>query len=180
MLHSMRTTRLLDKRLEKQASRPFNVLILYDQVAAGQRAMHLFSRLGREHELQIAFQPFPWRVDFVTDPKLVELAAADALKADLIIISTTTRSDLPSAVQDWLLACLARMRGSNAAIVALSGTEEEVNQADSPWLEFLRRAAKDSGLDFFPPASAISQGEIQVLPQRWDRLKGYYHGGLNE
>ena len=176
MLRSMRTTLLPDKRLEKQASRAFKVIILYDQLAAAQRAMRIFSHL----ESEVAFQPFPWRFDFVTDPKLREFAAADALKADLIIISTITRSDLPSAVQDWLLACLARMRGSNAAIVALSGTEEEADPTDSSWFEFLRLAANNAGLDFFPPASASRHGETQMLPQWGDHEKGYYHGGLNE
>ena len=179
MLSGMRTTLLPAIRTQRDAqedSRPFNVTIVYDQLAAGQRAMRLFSHLDREHKSEVSFQPFPWRFDFVADPKLGEFAAADALKADLIIISTTTRSDLPSVVQDWLLACLARMRGRNAAIVALSGTEEQMDQSDSPRLEFLRRAAKNAGLDFFTPANATWEEKIPM--QRWNLQNGYTTGAL--
>jgi hypothetical protein len=131
----------------------FNVMIAYDDVAAGQRAMQIVSNLARDHEGELGLQPQPWRFDLLADPYFREFATADARKADLVIISTGSESDLPAAVRSWMTACLAQKQGSGA-VVALLGTEGHMDTADSPRLQFLQNAAKEAGLEFFAPQLA--------------------------
>lgn len=197
MLLSMRTAYFVNPRFatgDEAQTQPFNLVIAYDSVAAGQRAMRLFSYLGREHGDVLKFQTQPWRFDLLADPDWCQFAALDAIKADLLIISASSGSDLPVAVRSWISACLARKRGTHAAVVALFGTEEEMDTADSSRLQFVRMAAKEAGLDFFAPladsagsASSTTAGiqhRAQTVTQTLDEIlrptPPRRHWGINE
>jgi len=60
----------------KGASRALRVVILYDDLAAGQRAMHLCRELTRQREGDLSLQPQRWRLDLVYDPVCGGFASA--------------------------------------------------------------------------------------------------------
>lgn len=129
-----------------------NVLIAYDDLAAAQRAMRLFTRIGRGEldDLQtgdLLCQPQLWPFDLLTDADWRKCAAADALRADLIVVSASSSSALPRAVQTWLTASLVHKQGAHAAVVALLSMGME--SSNSCNLRFLKGAATEAGLDFF-------------------------------
>jgi hypothetical protein len=128
-----------------------NIVIAYDDVPAGQRAMHTLADLGRDFADEMDLGPQLWRFEYLEDPDWRALATVDALKADMLIISTTSKTELPAAVESWLTACLAQKHGTSAAIVALLGTVDNMDEPDSPRFQFLRRVAIEAGLDFFAP-----------------------------
>ena len=128
-----------------------NVVIAYDDVPAGQRAMHTLADLGRDFADEVDLGPQLWRFEYLEDPDWRALAAKDAIKADIIIISTTGEGELPAAVESWLAACLTQKHGTSAAVVALLGTVDNMDEPDSPRFQFLQRAAIEAGLDFFAP-----------------------------
>lgn len=163
------------------------VLIAYEDVAAGQRAMCLVDHLDQQGE-GVRFQPQPWRFDLLVDPDWAQFAAGDALKADLLVISTSKQSGLPQAIQNWLTGCLARKRGTQAAVVALFEGEGHLD-TDSSALQFVESAAKQAGLEFFAPLTArqyatpeVRLGEVAVSapPQAFNQVTPSSHWGINE
>jgi hypothetical protein len=150
---------------EQDRSRSLAVVIAYDDMAAGRRAVRLCSHLGSEQEEDLAFQTQPWRFDLLAKAEWAVLAATAALKADLLIISSSRQSDLPQGVRDWLKACLTGKRGTEAAVVALFGIEGHAENAASPGLQFVQSAAKEAGLDFFAPSSAPQVGLANDRPR---------------
>jgi CheY-like chemotaxis protein len=94
-------------------------------------------------------------------------ATIDTQRANLLIISTSSKGDLPAAVQEWVRSCLSQKQGHDAVVVALLGPADDTDAPDSPRVQFLRNAAEAAGLDFFaptphaakpPPAEASSRG----------------------
>jgi hypothetical protein len=51
----------------------------------------------------------------------------------------------------WLTQSLTHKQGGSAAVVALFGTKNYHDLADSPRVRFVQSAAKAAGLDFFAP-----------------------------
>ena len=181
MLINMQTGPLLSSRFytsHEECNEVFNVVIAYDNVAAGQRAMRLLSYLRREHGESIRFQPQPWRFDLLGHPDWRQFAVADALKADLLIISASGGSGLPTAIRSWITACFARKRGANAAVVGLCGSEGKMDDADSPRLQFLQSAAREAGLEFFAPLPTCQHALTKVQTEP-GQLKDWT-GGLDE
>lgn len=139
---------------EAEPHETLNVLIAYDDLAAAQRAMRLFARVGRGqtddlHTDDLLCQPQLWRFDLLADPDWRKCAASDALRADLIVVAASSPLALPRPVQSWLARCLARKQGAHAAVVALLRTDAHTRSPDSPGLQFLQSAATEAGLDFF-------------------------------
>ena len=149
----------VDDMVDSDVRATLNAVIAYGDVAAGQRAMrtlaHVTRKLGDEMELC----PQPWRFEVLEDPACRALASADAVNADMLIISTSSESELPAAVESWITACLALKRGTSAAVVALLGSEVKPDELASPRFQFVQAAAREAGLDFFAP-----------LPHREDQL----------
>ena len=133
----------------KQALR---VVIAYNDVAAGKRAMRVLADLGKGLGEDIEFHPLPWSFDLLADMNWREVAAHDAVKADILIIATSSTNPLPSAVERWAKATISQKRGTAAAVVALFASDENPDGAGSSRLEAIRTAARQAGLDFFAPA----------------------------
>ena len=132
-------------------STTINVLIAYEDVPAGQHAMRILADLARKSEDDLELHPKLWRFDLLADPEWWTSALTDAVNADMLIISTSGASGLPTAVEDWVNACLAQMRGTSAAVIALLGTADHADRPSSPRFQFVQRAANEAELDFFAP-----------------------------
>ena len=128
-----------------------NVLIAYDDAPAGQRAMNILDNVDHRLDEPMNWYPLLWRFDLLEDPEWRVLATADALRADLLIIAASSQSDLPASVQDWIKDCLTQKHGTAAAVVALLGSAENLDEPDSPRIQFIKSAAARAGLDFFAP-----------------------------
>jgi hypothetical protein len=150
---------------ERERGRPCQIVIAYDTVAAGRRAMRLVSSLRSNEELDCEIRPLPWRFDLPEDPDWRDLATADAVKADVLMISSFLQSNLPPAVWKWIAECLELKRGETAAVVALFGADGQMDHADSDRLQLLTKAAREAELAFFTP-SPVEDGPSSVI--RWD------------
>ncbi len=168
------------------------VVIAYNDLASGKRAMRVMTDLGKGLGDEMEFQPLPWSFHLLADMDWRELAAHDAVNADILIIATSSASPLPPAVWRWAEAAISRKRGTAAAVVALFGTEENPDAAGSPRMEAIQAAAQRAGLDFFAPAprheldEAIARIHLRaemvtpVLEKILDHDHSYLHGGINE
>ena len=166
---------------------PFEVVIAYDTVVAGKRAMDLFSNLQRE----VGFRIQPWPFDLIIDPEWRTVATGEAIKAELLTISSS-QTELPPEVRKWLLMCRTRKRGTHGAVVALLGNQGRTRGFDSLDIRYLCEASKEAGLDFFAPVGTNGQrrdtqssSDQERIPsfssvQSLDRFEGYPHWGIND
>jgi len=185
------------------AKQGLNVIIAYDDTTAAQRAVRLVSSLERNHGEGLKFELKCWRFDILEDHAWREFATADAIKADLLILSASGKCELPEAVQSWVTTCLREKRGDTAGVVALFGTDLEMDNSDSTRIQFLKKITRQFGLDFFAPMPApqatvadfhheTEKGEEALHPTRGfaerhltvlagaDGGGSYRHWGINE
>ena len=128
------------------------VIIAYDDLAAGRRAMRLLADIGRQLGEQTEFTPMPWSFDLLADVDSSEAAASDAVQADILILATSAKvGPLPVAVSRWTEGAIRRKRGTSAAVVALFGPDGCPDEDATPRVEFIRKASLEAGLDFFAP-----------------------------
>lgn len=163
-----------------------NVVVVYDNLGAGQRGMSILASLVDQFRgARVEIRAQLWRFDLLDDPQWFNAALGEAIRADMLIVSTgSMNSHLPATVNDWLNQCLARKQGFGGAIVALPGAASE---PDAPRFQFLKSAAIEAGLDFFTPQSSVRADASLPLairphpPARSIRVaQPFQHGGLNE
>ncbi len=133
---------------EQQALR---VVIVYNDLAAGKHAMQVMVDVWKELAADIEFKPLPWRFDLLSDEDWHEVAALDAVRSDILIISTSSAHPLPPTVGRWVEDVISRKHGRASAVVALFGPEECPDDGASPRLQAIQSAAQRAGLDFFAP-----------------------------
>jgi hypothetical protein len=104
---------------------PLRAVIAYDEVSAGRRAMGMLNRLLEQEKQSVHLLPELWRFDLLHDPDWHEQAISDALRADLLILSTSHLGTIPSAIERWISAILARRQGASIAILSLFGCQND-------------------------------------------------------
>lgn len=129
------------------------VLIAYNDLAAGKRAMRVMISLGKGLGDDLELEPLPWSFELLQDADWRQVATRDAVNADMVIVATSDSRPLPPAVKRWVENIVGRKRGLDAAVVALFGPAEKPDEIDSSRLGFIQSAARRAGLDFFAPRS---------------------------
>ncbi len=140
----------------ERANRPFplSIVIIYNDMHAAVRAAHMLERLGRKFRGKMEPRLQPIQLEQLHDPGCYDHALKNAASADMIIVSISGSGGLPAALKQWVQDCTAQKREGDAAVVALLGSTEQVDAPDSARLQYLRNAARASGLDFFAPRTA--------------------------
>jgi hypothetical protein len=160
---------------------PVRVVIAYDDLVAGKRAMRVLGDIARALGDEIRFEPMPWSFDLLADVDWREVAASEAVNAHILIIASSSTRPLPSEVGRWTEAAIQRKRGTAAAVVALFGPEENPDHFGSPRLEFIQKAAREAGLDFFAPSSRHDLEEgLTGIHQRADMITPVMAGILQQ
>lgn len=134
--------------LESENRPTFNVVIVYEDFAAGKHAKetydYLVQQLGRDFE----FNNQMWKFDVLGNSKMQEMAVKDAVVADLVIISSHGIGALPEEVKSWMEHWTAQ-KGNAMALVSLVDRPEEEGAEASLSHTYLQGVARKSGLDFF-------------------------------
>ena len=148
----------------------FTVLIIYEEVTTGQRAMRMMRDLLRESGAHSDFEPSLWKLDLLVVPKFRELAAREAATADMVVVSAHDRDTLPVAIQTWAEAWPSRIPANRGALVALLELTEDQTEARPETVLFLRKVAEQAGMDFFvqlfrPPARG-TELTVEQIAQR--------------
>lgn len=138
--------------VENHAVEEFKFVIAYDDLSAARRGLRVIADMARRAGGETKWCPLPWKFDVLKNPVYRLLATGDAANADLIMISTNAPHGLPPAVEVWLKSSLEQKRGDRAAVVALLGPSDHLDQPGSARLQFVRQATEAAGLDFFAPS----------------------------
>lgn len=160
------------------------VLLLYEDMAAGQRAMRLFERLNEQVHDEIELQPQLWRFDLLEDTEWRALAQADAANAHLIVVATRSDIDLPAGVKSWLAAWCANSIPGSSALVALLSSQRAAGEGESPVHHILHFAARQAGQDFFAQevraTSLKSDMSVEAIRRRAETTSSVLLGILEQ
>jgi hypothetical protein len=138
--------------IDAEARTTLNVVIAYDDVPAGQHAMHILGDVADNFGSNIELRPQLWAFRFLDNPDWRALAAKDVLEADMLIISTSSENELPAAVRNWFNSCLAQRCGADLAVIALLGSPDKLDEHYSARFQYVQRAVSEASCDFFAPA----------------------------
>jgi hypothetical protein len=142
------------------ADAELSVVIAYGDVPAGRRAMRLLHNVVPAEGEKAKLCPMLWRFDLLEVADWRTEATPPTLQADLLIISTSSKADLPAAVQDWVQSCLSQKQGHAAALVALLGPAGDTDPPDSSRIQFLSGVAAAAGLRFFAPTPHVAPAPL--------------------
>ncbi len=128
-----------------------SVVIIYNDMHAAVRAGHLLERFGRKFHGRMEPRIQAMQLDQLHDQGIYNKALKNAASADMIIVSVSGPDSFPGALKQWVQDCTAQQREGDAAVVALLGSTEQVEAPSSPRLQYLKNAARASGLEFYAP-----------------------------
>jgi hypothetical protein len=80
----------------------FEIVVAYEEIAAGKRAKEICDRLQTNLEAFFVFETHLWRFDVLGLPELNNIAVRDAIQARLVIIAIDGRSELPVHLKSWM------------------------------------------------------------------------------
>jgi hypothetical protein len=158
----------------------YSVVIAYDEVAGGQRAMEMFIRLQRETPGAQDFHCDLWRFDLLTLPGVSDAALLAGMQAKIIIIAARAEIDLPSSVKSWLSQSTAGKLPGSAALVALLHSRRESLDTVSPSHATIEMAARRRGLQFFAQESRQAGGDVSRVITGLRDMKTRVSSGLEK
>jgi hypothetical protein len=134
---------------QAQELREFNIVIAYEDLAAGVRAKQTFDYLLAELGGRFTFTCKLWKFRILEAPQLSEIAAQDAAEADMIMVAAHGHQELPSAVRGWINLWLQRAGRRDRALVALVDSQDGDTTKPNPICSHLHEVAKRGNLDYF-------------------------------
>ena len=151
---------ILEKPTYEGENRPtLNVVIVYEDFAAGKHAQETYDFLVNQLGQDFDFNNQMWKFDVLENAKMRELAVRDTAASDLVLVSTHGSGELPDGTKCWLNQW-AESKGSAKALVALVDRPVNLFGETSAIRSFLQVVARRAGVDFF--------GQPDDLPERED------------
>jgi len=146
----------------ERVNEPFtlSIFIVYNDMRAALRAVQMVECLGKKFHGRMEPRLRPQSLEHLSDPVCFNRSLADAASADMIIVSISGSECLSAELKQWMAECAAQKREGESAMVALLSSQEETDEAGSSRLQFLKMAARGSGMDFFAPHS---ENEINAI-----------------
>jgi len=129
---------------ERDVNSALNVVIAYEDLETGKRAMKTYENMVQQLGEQCLFANQMWKFDVLAVPKLKDIAAKDAAAAEIIIISAHGGRDLPGDVKTWIQMWLS-YKTEASALVALFDSDNNFNPARA----YLADIASRAQIEFF-------------------------------
>jgi hypothetical protein len=128
----------------------FNVVIVYEDFASGQRAKGVLDSIARQ-QLDVDCEVIHnlWKFDVLRMPRLRKIAANDAAMADLIILALHEDYGVPAHIKAWIESWLPQKPGQAAAMVVLLDAEDELSDCIPFTRACLRDVARRGKMEFF-------------------------------
>jgi hypothetical protein len=130
---------------QKEPVASLDVVVVYEDFATGIWAKQVFDELVRKTSSYCALNNTMWKFDFLRPPKLREVAAHEALKADIVVIAGHRESDFPSPLKDWVDLWVGQKQGG--LLVGLLDGDGSSTGKESRNARYLRRVAKHGGMN---------------------------------
>jgi hypothetical protein len=172
------------------------VAILYEDFATGARATSAIELPCGNPELETDFSMDMWRFDLLRDPETSNHVCERTVAADIVVLSTHGKGDLPGEVLLLLNRWLKARRDGPAALVVSfdESAREDLSARDR--LAALQSACQAAGVDMFGHFGAgatrreggltvedLNQryaARTELLDQMLNRTQAYRDWGINE
>lgn len=141
----------------------FRVVMAYDDFAAGKRAMDTCNFLVSQFEGEIELRSSMWKFDVLRSTKLSQIAADEAVEADVIIVANAKDGGLPEEVKEWVNGWVERKRGPAAALVALLDFTGDDARESNLAHAFLKGAATAAKIDFLSQEIRSASGTMRPV-----------------
>jgi hypothetical protein len=182
-------------RDENTSEAIMNAVIIYDLFDFAVAANALLSRAAHRADETTRWSVMPWRVDILKLPPAAEVALAEALGADLILLPIRLVQSIPAWVVDWLEKWARCRRVQDAAVaVWAGGTADTLSAPASPELS---RFAEHHGLSLIFDNNALVEDRSSVFVSKGNKREksltpplrrilekpvhgSYQHWGINE
>jgi hypothetical protein len=161
----------------KPGQRKFQIVIVYENLVSAARALRACEFLRREIGETVSVEVNVWRMGILGDGDTRRAAANSSSLADVVIVSTSGREEIPIAFRQWVEDWLQLDHCGRAALFALFG--DHIGDGARSVSGYLRRKTILNGNDFFchPPIDECESGGMGDL----QRLLGPGSGtGPNE
>jgi hypothetical protein len=173
----------------------WSVVVLYEDTPTRDRAMLLCNRLVKNFWSDVEFDFHWWRTDFLDDPRMARIAAADATATDIFIFSSSQESGLSPAFLKWFEDWSREREARDGLLLDLSDAPAQTSRIVQQKQARLRKIAELAHLDYcnrLPPrfsgAMLNSRQNVEarahevssVLEDILHRLPPPSHYGLNE
>jgi len=139
----------------------FNVVIAYEDFAAGKHAKETYDYLVNELGEDYAFNNQMWKFDVLNHPKMQEMAVKDATRADLIIISTQSSGELPPEVKSWIGEWMTKKSRAKGLAVLVNDSNRK-RQKPTAVNSYLQAVAREAQMDFFAQPEEGTSSEIEL------------------
>ncbi len=129
--------------------RALNMVILYDNLHAGQRAKELCDRVATQLGDDCELRFHCWNFAMLNDPVAARVVTIQATSAPCLIVACNGRDELTRPVETFLTKNTRALRASGTALVAQlhgipGGKEEQL-----PAHRSLKQIAAQAGIPFF-------------------------------
>ncbi len=143
---------------------PLNVVIACEDSITFRRAGIVRNWLMQHFSQKVEMNIVCWKLEPFVGRNLLEMAAADANAAHLIILSLHGDTALPYGVMEWIELWRIRGPGAVGALMALLDGVTESTKEDSPIHAYLRMVARAANMDFLSETaeSCDSLGSISI------------------
>jgi hypothetical protein len=183
-----------DVRHPGQGTAPeLKVLLLYEDAETGLRAKRSVAALHGQGDVDASVETRLWRLDLLSTAWLREQAAAEAVDADVIIVSLHGDDELPEAMREWLSLWLERKANRPYALGVLLDAGP-VREDHAPQVAgYLETVATVGGADLLwgfceTPSANLPEMDRAGAPSHMVREPNadlyhagrYSHWGINE
>ena len=176
---------------DREANPALNVVIAYEDLETGKRAMKTYESMVHQLGDQCLFTNQMWKFDVLAVPKLKEIAAKDAASAEIVIVSAHDGNELPKEVKAWIEMWLSYKSGASALVALFDG-----GTAENPIRAYLTEVARRGKMEFFCepgawPASGntrsvntftqpLNEKTFSFLANATPEAPSFSHWGINE
>lgn len=161
------------------------IVVLYDGDVTRARAMdacdYLVNQFWKDVELKFHW----WRLDFLNDFTLANIAASNAIAADFLIVCLQPHEMISPSLESWFEKWLPERGENNGALVNLTDNSTRTNQA-SQIGQFLKDVCRRGNFDYLtaiPPEgkpSSNATSSLANVDDIWRESRPPSHFGLNE
>jgi hypothetical protein len=132
------------------------IVLVYEDTATRERLLRLGDRLSAIFGDDIDFDGAWWRLDFLSDPALANLAAGTAAKADIIAFSLNPEGAWRGLLRKWSAKWANKRTGKEGAMLVLMGSESEALAFSSLPANPFRDIARRANMDYLEPVQGQS------------------------
>ena len=123
------------------------IFVVYDSDLSRDRARHMEKDLGRRLGCSFDFSVSSWKLKSLWHPKMVQMAANAAAKAEIVLFSLVSGGELPQAVKNWLGKVLINNPAHKVCLLALLETGGTFTLRLSPAEVYVSNLSSKIGID---------------------------------